>query len=100
MALKKLKTPIPLDRWFNDIKSVESLRELIDSDYFQQAAAILKDTAGPNHASLSVSPEENNLRHAWYAGYRDAFADLSKLTKLPISNNTNQLNEWNHILNP
>lgn len=100
MASKKIPVPIPLERWFNDIKSVEALRELIDSDYFQQAIAILKDTAGPNHSTLSNSLEQNNLRHAWYAGYRDAFSDLTKLTKLPITNNTNQLNEWNHILNP
>ena len=90
--------PIPVAQWFRDTKSVQELREAINTGSFKQAAAILKEVAGPSYGSLQ-NPEGNNLRHAWYAGYRDAFNDLEKLTKLPDTTKTStvSLNEWTHI---
>lgn len=99
MALKKFPIPIPLDRWFNDIKSIEELRTILDSEAFQTATCILKESAGPSFSSLSQNGDSNNLRHAWYAGYRDAFADLTKLTKLPIDKQP-LIDEWTHLSNP
>jgi hypothetical protein len=97
--VKKLKVPIPLNRWFSNIKGVEELRELLDSEAYQQAVAILKDSASPNHGSLSLSPEANSQRFAWLAGYRDAFADLERLTQLPTTKTTNTTDEWMHLSN-
>tara|TARA_R100000734_G_C3211690_1_gene26571 strand:- start:22 stop:318 length:297 start_codon:yes stop_codon:yes gene_type:complete len=90
--------PIPIARWFNDLASVEELRTTLGNDSFKQAVAILKETAGPSYNALQSS-EQNSQRLAWYAGYRDAFNDLEKLTKLPEDkrSNTTTLNEWTHI---
>ena len=96
MATKKTPLPIPLDRWFNDIKAVEELRETLDSEAFQTAVAILKEISGPSHATLS-NADDNNLRFAWYAGYRDAFTDLFKLTKFPTTKTQTTNTEWTHI---
>ena len=96
MFKKKTPLPIPLDRWFNDIKSVEELRQILDSPAFQTAVATLKEISGPTNATLST-PEANSLRLAWYAGYRDAFTDLAKLTKLPTNPTTTTNTEWTHI---
>ena len=93
--------PIPLDRWFNDVKQSEALRKVMASKAFQTATAILKDIAGPNNSTLSTDVYENSNRHAWYAGYRDAFDDLHKLTKLRDNKQpANQPEEWTHIQNP
>lgn len=96
MFKKKTPLPIPLDRWFNDIKAVEELRSILESNTFQSAVATLKEISGPTNATLSTS-EQNSLRLAWYAGYRDAFADLAKLVKLPQSNTPTTNTEWTHI---
>lgn len=97
MMKKKTALPIPLDRWYNDIKAVEELRTILDSEAFQTAVAILKEISGPTHASLS-NADDNNLRFAWYAGYRDAFADLQKLVKFPHTPQQQTTNtEWTHI---
>ena len=90
--------PIPIEHWFNDLAAVEELRNLLNSDSFRQATAILKEVAGPSFGNLQ-SIEDNSQRLAWYAGYSDAFNDLQKLTKLPetIKNNATTLNEWTHI---
>ena len=72
--------PIPIHHWFQDIKSVEKLRETLNNDSFKQATAILKEVAGPSFGSLRTS-EADAQRLVWYAGYRDAFNDLEKLTK-------------------
>jgi len=90
--------PIPVSRWFKDLKSVEELRLALQNPSFQQAVAILKEIAGPNFSSLKASADDAQ-RLAWYAGYRDAFNDLEKLTKLPedTKSNTTTLNEWTHI---
>ena len=97
---KKLKVPIPLNRWFSNIEGIEELRALLDSDAYQQAVAILKDSESPNHASLTLNPEANSQRFAWLAGYRDAFADLERLTQLPnTKTTTNTTDEWMHLSN-
>ena len=90
--------PIPVARWFKDIKSVEELRATLNQPSFQLAVAILKEISGPSFNSLK-SFEDDGKRLAWYAGYRDAFNDLEKLTKLPedTKSNTTTLNEWTHI---
>lgn len=98
MRQKKISTPIPLNRWFNDIKAVEELRSLLDSEAFQTAVAILKDAAAPSYATLADS-ETNNLRLSWYAGYGDFVKDLQKLTKLPATQQQST-EEWTHIQNP
>jgi len=96
MFKKKIALPVPLDRWFNDIKSVEELRAVLESESFQTAVAILKEISGPSHATLS-NADDNNLRLAWYAGYRDAFTDLAKLTKFPSTTTPTTNTEWTHI---
>ena len=90
--------PISINNWFNDLASVEELRATLGRSSFKQAVAILKETAGPSFNALQ-SPEQNSQRLAWYAGYRDAFNDLEKLTKLPEDKKSNSttLNEWTHI---
>ena len=96
---KKTKVPIPLNRWFSNIEAIEELRTILDSDPYQQAVAILKDSASPNHSSLTLNPEANSQRFAWLAGYRDAFADLERLTQLPSTKTTNTTDEWMHLSN-
>ena len=98
---KQVPLPIPLDRWFTDVKKIEELRKVLDSEAFQTAVAILKDIAGPSNSTISTDINENSNRHAWYAGYRDAFQDLHKLTKLRDNKQTaNQPEEWTHIATP
>jgi hypothetical protein len=94
--------PIPLGRWFNDAKKIEELREIMASETFQTALATLKEVAGPSYSSIAEGSETNSQRFAWYAGYRDAFADLHKLTKLDTTNQQQPViaEEWTHITNP
>ena len=98
MLKKKISVPIPLNRWFNDIKAVEELRSILDSESFQTAVAILKDAAAPSYATLA-DDKTNNLRLSWYAGYGDFVKDLQKLTKLPTTQQQ-AIEEWTHIQNP
>tara|TARA_R100001510_G_scaffold42008_1_gene38363 strand:- start:1696 stop:2004 length:309 start_codon:yes stop_codon:yes gene_type:complete len=102
MAAKKkaIAVPVKLERWFRDIESVTTLRDLVEQPAFQQAVAILKEAAGPSVHNFSDDPQANSHRFAWYAGYRDAFNDLEKLTRQPNSPQPQQINEWNHIQNP
>jgi len=95
---KKVTPPITLERWFRDLQKVEELRDVLTKDSLQTAISVLKEIAGPSFATLQ-NPETNSQRLAWYAGYRDAFNDLEKLTKLPDHNTSNpsSLNEWTHI---
>jgi len=99
---KKVALPIPLDRWFNDVQKIEELRNVLESEAFQTAAATLKESAGPTFAGVSTDSGVNSNRHAWYAGYRDAFSDLHKLTKVRTTNTTNNqiAEEWMHIQKP
>lgn len=95
---KKITPPIPVDRWFQDQAAVQELRETLNKPSFQKAVAILKEISGPSYGNL-MDPEKNSQRLAWYAGYRDAFNDLEKLTKLPEKsrNSLTTLDEWTHI---
>ena len=95
---KKPTVPIKLEHWFNDIKSIDQRRKIVADPVLQQAIAILKEAAGPSVSSISADPQENSHKLSWYAGYRDAFNDLEKLTKMPNSGLT-QPDEWNHIPN-
>tara|TARA_R110000851_G_scaffold39658_3_gene100602 strand:- start:1814 stop:2110 length:297 start_codon:yes stop_codon:yes gene_type:complete len=90
--------PIAVSNWFQDLASVQELRETLQKSSFQQAIAILKEIAGPTFNTLQQT-DQDAQRLAWYAGYRDAFNDLEKLTKLPEDKRTSAttLNEWNHI---
>ena len=95
---KNTPLPIPLDRWFIDVKRIEELRTILDSPTFQEAALTLKEVAGPSFSALDPETSTNSQRLAWYAGYRDAFADLHKLTKVRADKQTQPINtEWNHI---
>lgn len=96
-AAKKIAVPIKLERWFNDIKSVTHLQELIEDPVFQQAVAILKEASGPTVTALDPDPQANSHKLAWYAGYRDAFNDLEKLTQRPSTTRINQPDEWTHL---
>jgi hypothetical protein len=96
-ATKKIAVPIKLERWFYDIKSVTRLNEIIEDSVFQQAAAILKESSGPTATSLDPDPQVNSHKMAWYAGYRDAFNDLEKLTHRPSSTKNNQPDEWTQL---
>lgn len=90
--------PIAVSHWFQDLASVQELRETLQKSSFKQAVAILKEIAGPTFNTLQQT-DQDAQRLAWYAGYRDAFNDLEKLTKLPEDkkSNTVNLNEWTHI---
>ena len=90
--------PIAVANWFQDLASVQELRETLKKPSFQQAVAILKEIAGPTFNTLQQT-DQDAQRLAWYAGYRDAFNDLEKLTKLPEDKKTipTTLNEWTHI---
>ncbi len=97
---KKLVVPVKLEWWFNDLKSVSRLREILADPALQQAIAILKEAAGPTVTSIGTDPQENSHKLSWYAGYRDAFNDLEKLTKQPNSSQQPTIDEWTHIQNP
>ena len=38
-----LKIPMPLDRWINDVKKIEELREILYNETYQTAIATLKE---------------------------------------------------------
>lgn len=97
---KNVALPIPIDRWFKDVKKIEELRTILDSEAFQTAVAILKDTAGPTYSSITGDAGTNSHRNAWYAGYRDAFSDLHKLTKMQGNKPNVTPEEWTHIQTP
>ena len=94
-------TPIPvprkLERWFQDPIMVSRLREILSEEAFQIAQATLLDAALPTYAHLNRPNEENVLRHAWLAGYRDALRDLLALTVAPAARNRDLPEEWAHI---
>lgn len=95
---KEITTPIPLDRWFKDVKKVDELRRVLESEAFQTAAATLKEVAGPTYGTIGTDVAGNSNRLSWYAGYRDAFEDLHKLTQFKGNKTTPyQAEEWTHI---
>tara|TARA_B100001057_G_scaffold219369_1_gene219717 strand:+ start:45496 stop:45795 length:300 start_codon:yes stop_codon:yes gene_type:complete len=93
---KNITLPVPLDRWFADAQRIEELREILGNTTLQEAITTLKEVAGPSYATVAVEDSANRARHAWYAGYRDAFNDLHKLTKFK-QERPKQLEEWTHI---
>jgi ribosome modulation factor len=96
----RTKVPIPraIQRWYQDPITVSRLREILAEDAFQVAQATLLDAALPTYASLNRPAENNSLRHAWLAGYRDAMRDLQALTIAPASRAQNPLpDEWGHL---
>ena len=97
---EEVPLPIPLDRWFKDVKRIEELRKVLDNEAFQTAVAILKEITGPTLSGISSNNDENGQRYAWYAGYRDAFNDLFKLTKMKQDKPVIEPEEWTHILTP
>ena len=100
-ASKKIVSlPIPLERWFNDAKRIEELRDIMDAEALQTAIAILKEIAGPSNGTISSDPVSNSHSHAWYAGYRDAFNDLYRLTKPKQAPTNPHQEEWTHIQTP
>ena len=95
---KDISLPVPLDRWFKDVKRIEELREVLGNQTLQEAFAPLKEVAGPSYGTVAAgdSTNANATRHAWYAGYRDAFNDLHKLTHIK-GDTPKQPDEWTHI---
>ena len=100
-ASKKIVSlPIPLERWFNDVKRIEELRNVMDAEALQTAIAVLKEVAGPSNSSITPDAISNSHNYAWYAGYRDAFNDLHRLTKPKKETPNNHQEEWTHIQTP
>jgi hypothetical protein len=94
---KSVTPPVPVDRWFRDTVAVKELHDILETPTFQKAVAVLKEIAGPSFNTLQDC-ERNNTRLAWYAGYRDAFNDLHKLTKIRNPKTTSaHPDEWTHI---
>jgi len=101
MPSKKTAIPVPINRWFTDVQKVEELRSILDTPTMQEAMATLKEVAGPSYSTINAaSSSDNSHRYAWYAGYRDAFNDLHKLTQIKASSNQHQQEAWNHIQTP
>ena len=97
---KTISLTISLDLWFKDAKKIDELRTILGSETFQTAIATLKETAGPTNGGIAGDSFSVSQRYAWYAGYRDAFNDLHKLTKYRTNNKPAVQEEWNHIQTP
>lgn len=97
---KTISLPIPLDLWFKDAKKIDELRTILESEAIQTAIATLKEIAGPTNGGIAGDSFSVSQRYAWYAGYRDAFNDLHKLTKYRTNNKPAVQEEWNHIQTP
>lgn len=96
---RKTTVPKSLEHWFLNPESVSRLREILDDDTFQLAVATLKEAAAPSVSSITEDPQVNSHRLSWFAGYRDAYNDLVKLTKMPANRTNNTDEEWMHLLN-
>ena len=92
---KEIHLPVPLDRWFKDVKRTTELREVMGNKTLQEAVATLKEVAAPTYGSVTSDDSNNSNRFAGYAGYRDAFNDLHKLTHIK-GEALKQPEEWNH----
>jgi hypothetical protein len=87
-----------LNRWFMSKDKVADLHNIVSSNTFKVAVAVLKEVTRPSFKSISFkSLEENNTRQAWYAGYCDALADLEKLGSAPTAKSPVEAQEWTHI---
>lgn len=98
--IKTISLPIPLDLWFRDAKKIDELRTILESETIQTAVATLKEIAGPTEGGIGGDSFAVSQRYAWYAGYRDAFNDLHKLTKYKTNTKPSAQEEWNHIQTP
>lgn len=92
--------PVPIDpnlhNWFSGGNAGE-LKTMIQATTFRKAEALLKEQARPTRATLK-NTEINNLNHAWFAGYCDAFRDLRKLTHAPDKTPKSfDSDGWSHI---
>tara|TARA_B100000902_G_scaffold392664_1_gene445438 strand:- start:664 stop:990 length:327 start_codon:yes stop_codon:yes gene_type:complete len=97
---KIISLPVPLDLWFKDAQKVEELREVLESEALQTAIAVLKEIAGPSNGGIGSDSFSTSQRYAWYAGYRDAFNDLYKLTQYRQETRIEAHEEWKHIQTP
>lgn len=97
---KIISLPIPLDLWFKDAQKVDELRKVLESEALQTAIAVLKEIAGPSNGGIGGDTVSTSQRYAWYAGYRDAFNDLHKLTRYRTETKIEAHEEWKHIQTP
>lgn len=97
---KIISLPIPLDLWFKDAQKVDELRKVLESEALQTAIAVLKEIAGPSNGGIGDDAVSTSQRYAWYAGYRDAFNDLHKLTRYRTETKIEAHEEWKHIQTP
>lgn len=92
--------PIPMDAsvgaWYAG-GNAGALKELVNSEVFRKAEAILKENSRPTRGTLR-NTEANSLSHAAFAGYCDAFHDLRKLCSAPTKiNQSFSTSEWDHL---
>lgn len=92
--------PVPIDPslapWYQS-GNVGELKSLLQATTFRKAEALLKEQARPTRGNLR-GEAVNNLSHAWFAGYCDAFRDLRKLTHAPDKTpKAFDADGWNHI---
>lgn len=92
--------PVPLDpnlpAWFEG-GNAGDLKRLLQNTTFRKAESLLKEQARPTRGTLR-DESVNNLSHAWFAGYCDAFRDLRKLTHAPDKMpKAFDAAGWNHI---
>ena len=92
--------PIPMDSnvkaWYTS-GNAGALKELVNSEVFRKAEAILKENSRPTRGTLR-NTEANSLSHAAFAGYCDAFHDLRKLCSAPAKiNQSFSTSEWDHL---
>jgi len=92
--------PVPMDAsvgaWYA-AGNAGALKELVNSEVFRKAEAILKENSRPTRGSLRTS-DVNSLSHAAFAGYCDAFHDLRKLCSAPTKiNQSFSTSEWDHL---
>jgi len=92
--------PVPMDAsvgaWYTS-GNAGALKELVNSEVFRKAEALLKENSRPTRGTLR-NTEANSLSHAAFAGYCDAFHDLRKLCSAPAKiNQSFSTSEWDHL---
>lgn len=91
----KPQLPKALEHWFQDLPSIERLREILADPVFQTACATLVQAALPSQTAVHTG-QTNSEKLCWLAGYSDFARDLAKLTRiLPPKAD---LEEWAHLL--
>lgn len=96
MIRGRVTTPPNIKHWTASESNRKRLQELLDDPVLREAAALLAAAGAPNYQSLGT-PEKNNQRLCWYAGYCDFFRDLERLTAAPTGPNKQRPDEWTHI---